>query len=114
MNLLSANLPPTPFLRYNNYTSKREDTMLSPLETYGEQSQDEMRYGWTWGTTIKDYQGVIVKRVLWHDGDLTLTFWQLPKGKRNGMYQHTDTMKFANTAEYLAWLPTLENGNGVR
>ena len=88
--------------------------MLTPLETYGEQHEDELLQGWIWGTTIKNHERVIVKRVLWHDGDLTLTFWELPKGKRNKMYQHIDTMKFDNTAEYLAWLPTLENGNGVR
>lgn len=88
--------------------------MLDALETYADQTEEELRYGWIWGTTIKDYRGTIVKRVLWHDGDLTLTFWQLPSKARNKMYKHTDTIKFANTAEYLAWLPTLENGNGVR
>lgn len=86
--------------------------MLSPLETYGEQTQEELRYGWIWGTTIKDHDGVIVKRVAWKDGDLTLTFWKKQKA-RNTMYDHFDTKKFANSAEYFAWLPTLENWNGV-
>ena len=37
--------------------------MLTELERYGEQHESELRYGWIWGTTIKDYEEVIVKRV---------------------------------------------------
>ena len=88
--------------------------MLDRLEQYGEQTEEELRYGWIWGTTIKDHNSVIVKRVAWKDGDLTLTFWQRPKNARNTMYKHIDTMKFANSTEYFAWLPTLENWNGVK
>ena len=88
--------------------------MLSSLETYPDQDQTELRYEWLWGITIKDYNGTIVKRVLWHDGSITLTFWQLPPKARNKNYKHIDTMDFPTTAEYLAWLPTLENGTGVK
>jgi hypothetical protein len=112
MNLLSANLPPTPFLRYNNYTSKREDTMLSPLEKYPDQSLTELLPQWLWGITIKNYKDKIVKRVLWQDGSITLTFWERPE-LRTYQYEHTNTMDFPTTAEYVAWLPTLENWNGV-
>ena len=91
--------------------------MLTELERYGEQHESELRYGWIWGTTIKDYEEVIVKRVAWADGDITLTFWELPKANRKKQYKpytHIDTINFANSTEYFAWLPTLENWNGVK
>ena len=42
--------------------------MLTELERYGEQDETELRFGWIWGTTIKDHNGVIVKRVAWKEG----------------------------------------------
>lgn len=91
--------------------------MLTDLEKYGEQDESELRFGWIWGTTIKDYEGTIVKRVAWKDGDLTITIWELSKANRkksNKPYTHIDTIDFANSEEYFAWLPTLENWNGVK
>jgi hypothetical protein len=91
--------------------------MLSPLETYGNQDESELRHGWIWGKTIKDHEGVIVKRVAWAEGSLTITIWELPEKNRNKAqrpYEHTDTINFANSIDYFAWLPTLENWNGVK
>ena len=87
--------------------------MLTELERYGEQDETELRYGWIWGTTIKDHKGIIVKRVAWKDGDLTLTFWKKKKQSLTHNYTHIDTINFANSSDYFAWLPTLENWNGV-
>jgi hypothetical protein len=90
--------------------------MLNPLEKYGEQDESELRYGWIWGKPIKDHEGVIATRVAWATGEITVTVWELPEKNRKHArrpYEHIDTIQFANSTEYFAWLPTLENWNGV-
>jgi hypothetical protein len=90
--------------------------MLDRLEQYGEQDETELRYGWIWGTTISDHDNKIVKRVAWKEGGATITFWELEKTNRKHPrkpYTHIDTKQFATLDEYFAWLPTLENWNGV-
>ncbi|MGI9143007.1 MAG: hypothetical protein ACR2IJ_07430 [Fluviibacter sp.] len=91
--------------------------MISLLEQYGEQDETELRFGWIWGTTISDHNDKIVKRVAWADGSITITIWELPKANRNKSrrpYTHIDTINFDNSDKYFAWLPTLENWNGVK
>lgn len=87
--------------------------MLDALETYAPQTSHELRLGWLWGTTIKDHERLIVKRVFWSDGSTTLTFWELPKNARHTLYNHIDTLDFPKVSDYRVWLSTLENWNGV-